>query len=301
MRRLIVNADDFGRSPQVNAAVIHAHRYGVLTSASLMVAEPAAEEAALLARECPELDVGLHVVACNGRSVLPASQIRGLVDDHGRFLPGEARAGLRYALRPGLRRALRDEFRAQIERHLSLMGYLNHLNGHHNLHLHPTLAGILIDLAAEYHIPCLRLVREPIASSLPISRDHWPRKLRDHVIFRWLSGRAGRRMRSRGLTGNDCLFGFHQTGRLSERYVLSVLERLPEESTTEFYFHPAMETGGVLPMWPSQSVETAILTSPAVRRAVEGHGIRLTTFRELAGRHALQRGRTARSAGRLPV
>lgn len=301
MRRLIVNADDFGRSPQVNVAVIRAHRCGILTSTSLMVAEPAAEAAAHLARDCPELDVGLHIVACNGRSVLPARQIPGLVDDRGRFLPGEAQAGIRYALRPGLRRSLRDEFRAQIERHLELIGYLNHLNGHHNLHLHPTLAGILIDLATEYHISCLRLVREPVIASLSISRDHWPRKLRDHVLFTWLSGRAVRRMRSRGLVGNDCLFGFHQTGRLSEHYVVKALECLPDESTTEFYFHPAMEASGALPMWPSQLVETAILTSPAVRRTIEERGIRLTTFRELAGRRVIERGKTASSAGRLPV
>lgn len=301
MRRLIVNADDFGRSPQVNAAVIHAHRCGILTSASLMVAEPGAEEAALLARECPDLDVGLHVVACNGRSVLPARQIRGLVDDSGRFLPGEAHAGLRYALRPGLRRALRDEFRAQIERHLALMGYLHHLNGHHNLHLHPTLAGILIDLAAEYRVPCLRLVREPVLTSLSISRDHSLRKLRDHILFRWLSGRAERRMRSRGVTGNDCVFGFHQTGRLSEPYVLKVLERLPDESTTELYLHPAMEAAGAPPMWPSQSVETALLTSPVVRRTIEERGISLITYRELAGRQVVERGKSASSAGRLPV
>lgn len=265
-----------------------------------MVAEPAAAAAAALAHECPGLDVGVHIVACNGRSVLPPRQIRGLVDDHGRFIPGEARAGLRYALRPGLRRALRDEFRAQIERHLQLIGYLNHLNGHHNLHLHPTLVEILLDLAAEYRVPCLRLVREPITTTLANSHNHWPRKLRDHMIFRWLSSRAARRMRKRGVVGNDWLFGFQQTGDLSESYVLSVLDRLPE-GTTEFYFHPAIMVGGEAPMWPSQAVETAILTSRVVRARVEQRGIQLSTFRELAGRARAPRGETSSAEARLPV
>ncbi|MGH9395834.1 MAG: hopanoid biosynthesis-associated protein HpnK [Terriglobia bacterium] len=291
MKRLIINADDFGRSAQVNAAILRAHRRGALTSASLMVTEPAASEAAIAARDCPQLDVGLHVVACNGRSLLPARQLRGLVDDSGRFPQSEAWAGLRYAVLPRLRAKLRDEFRAQIERHIELIGTLNHINGHHNLHLHPVLADILIDLAAEYRVPCLRLVLEPVLTTLSFSRDHWLRKLRDHFLFQWLSGRARRRMQERGLLANDCLFGFHQTGNLTESYVLGVLARLPENSTTEFYFHPSMEANGQPPIWPSQTMETAILTSPAVRGAIERCGIRLTTFREMAGRATAESGR----------
>ncbi|PYI99964.1 MAG: hypothetical protein DME25_21765 [Verrucomicrobia bacterium] len=60
-RRLIVNADDFGRSRSINAAVIRAQREGILTTASLMVNEPASEEAVALARDNPRLGVGLHL------------------------------------------------------------------------------------------------------------------------------------------------------------------------------------------------------------------------------------------------
>ena len=282
MKSLIFNADDFGRSRQANAGILHAHRSGLLTSASLMVAEPAVEEAAAATRDYPELDVGLHVAACNGRSLLPASRLRGLVDNQGRFPPSEVWAGLRYALVPGLRSKLRDEFRAQIERHLELIGYLHHLNGHHNLHLHPTLADILIDLAAEYRIPCLRLVREPGFTTLRLAPDHAARKIRDHLIFWALSARARRRMNQRGLRANDWTFGFHQTGGLTESYLLGTLARLPEDSVTEFYFHPAIEVDGYPPRWPSQNAETGLLTSPTVAEAIRRHGIQLTTFRDLA-------------------
>lgn len=247
-----------------------------------MVAEPAAAAAAAAARDYAQLDVGLHVAACNGRSLLPASRLRGIVDDQGRFPSSEVWAGLRYAFRPGLRAKLRDEFRAQIERHFQLIGYLHHLNGHHNLHLHPALADILIDLASEYRIPCLRLVREPLATTLRLAPDHSPRKVRDHMIFWSLSARAATRLKKRGLRMNDWTFGFHQTGRLTERYVLGVLASLPEDSVTEFYFHPALEEDGYAPRWPSQIVETELLSSPAVAEAIRQHGIRLTTFRDLA-------------------
>jgi len=59
-RVLIVNADDFGRSPGVNRGVIQAHKHGVVTSATLMVRWPAAIEAAAYARRS-SLSVGLHL------------------------------------------------------------------------------------------------------------------------------------------------------------------------------------------------------------------------------------------------
>lgn len=60
-RYLIVNGDDLGMSPGVNRGIVEAHRHGVLTSASLMVNRSAAEEAATMARELPQLSVGLHL------------------------------------------------------------------------------------------------------------------------------------------------------------------------------------------------------------------------------------------------
>ncbi len=284
MAWLIVNGDDFGRSPQVNAGILKAHREGILTSASLMVAGEACDEAVVAARDNPALDVGLHVVACNGKSVLGASRLRGLVDERGYFPRSEVWAGFRYAFGRTRRARLRDEFRAQIERHLERVGYLYHLDGHHNLHLHPVLADILLPLAAEYHVPYVRLVREAIWTTLSIDSSSGLRKLRDHAFFYWLSSRAARQARALGLGSNDCTQGFHQTGQLSERYVIQALERLPRDATTEFYFHPAVEWDHRPPLHSSQSLECEILTSPSVRAALTRSAIRLTTYRELASR-----------------
>lgn len=252
-----------------------------------MVAEPACSDAVAAARDCPALDLGLHLVACNGRSLLPPRQLRPLVDDAGRFPRSEVWAAIGYAFRRRLRPMLRDEFRAQFERHLSLVGYLKHINGHHNLHLHPALLDIALDLAAEYRVPYVRLIREPVFASLALARDHALRKLRDHTIFTWLSARARRQLKVRGLESNEWTFGFHQTGNVAQEYVLGVLARLPENSTTEFYFHPAARAAGIPAMRLSQEVETAVLTSSEVRKALNWHGIRLTTFRELAGDRAV--------------
>src|SRR5690349_10998590 len=84
-RRLIVNADDFGASRSINEAVIRAHREGILTTASLMVNEPACGEAVELAKQNPRLGVGLHLTLLMGHSALPPREIPGLVNERGEF------------------------------------------------------------------------------------------------------------------------------------------------------------------------------------------------------------------------
>lgn len=279
-RSVIINADDFGLSPEVNAAVIRAHREGVLTSTSLMVGEEGAVEAARAAREFPGLDVGLHVVVCMGRSALGPGAIAPLVDSAGRFPDSPVLAGMRYFFNRGLREKLRAECRAQIEKHLELVGYLNHIDGHLNFHVHPVLADVLVELAAEYKVPCLRLPRESVMTTLALARDHAGRKLVESVIFRSLSRRARRLALARGIRSTDWLFGLHQTGHLSEAYVLGLIERL-RPGVTEIYFHPAMDVGAVPPALSAQR-EVEILTSTRVRQALEARGVRLTTYRELA-------------------
>ncbi len=280
MKRLIVNADDFGLSPEVNAGIIRAHRDGILRSASLMVAEPAARAAADMARDNPALDVGLHAVVCRGRSLLDASRLGAAVSASGEFIDSPVGAGMRYFFDRSMRAAMTDELRAQVERHLELVGYLNHIDGHLNFHVHPLFADILVDLAVEYKVPCIRLPRERVLTTLRLRRDHAPRKLVESIIFRTLSRRTSRMMANRGLASTDALFGLHQSGHLSEDYIVGVLDRV-RDGTTELYFHPAADIGGTPPAAEAQ-LEVEILTSPRVRESIARNEIELITFAELA-------------------
>lgn len=279
-RAVIFTADDFGASPEANAGILRAHREGVLGGASLMVAAPARDGAAAAAREFRSLDVGLHLVVCKGTSVLPAARLDGLVDAAGRFAENPVLAGMRYFFDRRVRALLADECRAQVETHLKLVGYLNHIDGHLNFHVHPVIADTLLALAAEYRVPCIRLPREPVLTTLGLARDHTARKLVEAVIFRALSARMRRRMAAQGIKSTDRLFGLHQSGNLSERYVLGVIARL-RAGTTEIYFHPAADAGGTPPPAAAQR-EVEILTSPALRAALATAGARITNFAEMA-------------------
>src|SRR5438309_298214 len=133
-KAVIINGDDFGLSPEVNAGILRAHREGVLTSASLMVAEAAADAAARAARDLPGLDVGLHVVVCQGRSTLKPAEIAPLVNNRGDFVSNPVLGGMRYFFNRSIREKLRAEIRAQIDAHFAMIGYLRHIDGHLNFH-----------------------------------------------------------------------------------------------------------------------------------------------------------------------
>ena len=279
-RAVIITADDFGSSREVNAGAISTFRHGVLTAASLMVAGAARDEAASLAREHPELDVGLHLVVCRGFSVLASERLGGIVDALGRFRPQPILAGLKYFFDPRVRGCLRDEMRAQIDNHLELVGYLNHVDSHLNFHVHPVIAAILIELAAEYRIPCIRLPREPLLTNLRLAHDHFARKVIESIIFKTLSRRMFKIIQARGIRTTDRVFGLHQTGHMTEAYILGLFARLPT-GTTEIYFHPAEDVGAT-PTSGAALMEAQILKSSRVREALVGVGARLTSFAEIA-------------------
>jgi hopanoid biosynthesis associated protein HpnK len=280
LKRLIVNADDFGLSPEVNAGILRAHREGILRSASLMVAEPYARAAADIARDNPQLDVGLHAVVCRGRSILDGSRLGPALRAPGEFIDSPVGAGMRYFFDRSLRTAMTDELRAQVDRHLELIGYLNHIDGHLNFHVHPLFANILVDLAVEYKVPCIRLPRERVMTTLRLRQDNAARKLLESAIFRTLSRRTSRMMSARSLISTDALFGLHQSGHLSEDYIVGILDCI-RDGTTELYFHPAADIGGTPPDVEAQ-LEVEILTSPRVRDALSRNQIELITFADLA-------------------
>jgi chitin disaccharide deacetylase len=212
--------------------------------------------------------------------VLPPAEIAPAVDALGRFPDNAVLTGLRWYFDRHLRAKLEAELKAQVEKHLELLGYLNHIDGHLNFHVHPVVADILLGLAVEYKVPCVRMPRERVLTTLRLRRDHAARKAIEAAIFRALSGRTRRLMRKRGLRSTDSLFGLHQSGHLDEDYVVAIIDRL-REGTTELYFHPAMDIGDTPPSASAQ-VEVEVLTSPRVRDALVARGVRLANFAELA-------------------
>jgi len=270
-RRLIVNADDFGRSHSINEAVIRAHREGILTTASLMVNEPGFEQAVALARENLRLGVGLHLTLLCGHSALPPSKIPGLVDRQGQFTSNPAKAGCRYFFNRGLRSQLRNEIRAQLEKFRATGLCLDHVNGHLHLHLHPTLLGILMDVADEFGIKRVRLTCDPFWLNTKLASGRWGYRALHAVIFACLSAQARPVLKRRGIRYTGAVFGLLQNAFVDDAYILKLLPRLPD-GDSELYSHPSLD---------QFRNEFDALISPRVRAQIEQLGIKLIRYQDL--------------------
>jgi len=270
-RRLIVNADDFGRSPAINQAVIRAHREGILTTASLMVNEPAFEEAVALAREHPALGVGLHLTLLCGHSALPPEAIPGLVNARGEFTNNPAGAGFRYFFQRGLREPLRREIHAQFQKFRATRLPLDHVNGHLHLHLHPTVFSILMADAAQLGIKRLRLTFDPFRLNLRAASGHLAYRALHVAIFHPLSARARPALAARSIRHTDAVFGLLQNARVDEAYLTKLLPQLPA-GDSELYSHPSLD---------EFRNEFDALISSRVREQVQKLGLKLIRYQDL--------------------
>ena len=270
--RLVVQADDFGASRGANAAVLRAHKGGILTGAGLMVTGDAVEEAACMARGNPTLGVGLHLALACARSLLGPVRAPGLAGPGGWLAASPVAAGFRYFLRPGLRRELAGEIEAQMRRFVELGLAPGHLDGHCNLHLHPTVLGILRGLGPAWGLRTLRLTRDPLRMNLRLARGRWGYRVSHALVFGVLSALARPGLARAGVAHVDRVFGLLQSDRMDEGYLLRLLDGLGD-GTFEVYAHP--DEG------PHRH-ETEALCSPRVRALVVARGIRLVRYADLA-------------------
>ena len=258
LKSLIVTADDFGFSPEVNAAVLRAHREGILRFASLMVLRPAAAEAAALAKDAPGLGVGLHLELCADEP---------------------EKAGLRYFFDKNARRGVEGEIRRQIEALLALGIKPTHADGHINIHIHPVIFPVLCRLAREYGIPRVRVPGGELGPllSYPSQEEIIP-SLALAGVFGAMS--LCFRGAAHGLQVPRT-WGLLRSGLMSEDYAVWLLSRLPE-GATEIYFHPTSDPSTLVtdgtPQPSHQSYsELQTLISPRVRAALEASGAELST------------------------
>lgn len=278
MKQVIVTADDFGLSPEVNQAVIQAHREGILTCASLMIEAGAVEEAVALAKAHPSLKVGLHLVLVEGFAVLPKNEIPDLVDESGKFGSRVVSSGVRYFFLKRTRSQIAKECEAQIGKFLAAGLKLDHLNSHHHMHIHPGIADIIIPLVKKYRIPAVRL---PWQGFRTVRRKHFMTAV---VMLPWVI-RLRFKLRKNGIASNREVFGLHETGRMVEQAWLRLIPKL-RPGVTEIYCHPAAENISDFRLFPASDhhgEEFAALLSPRVKASLAHENAVLTSFGDLAG------------------
>ena len=252
MKRLIVNADDYGRTAGICAGTLAAHRGGIVTSATAMVLEEAAAEGIRRARaEAPALDLGLHVVLTGGGRPASAPETVASLAPGGRFARNAD------ALPPRLDRGeVLREIEAQIALFEKLAGRApSHLDSHHHSALHPDVEPAFSEAARRRSLP--------VRASNPDARD---------------------RLRRAGLRTPDAfLDGFYGAGATAEN-LRALLEALPD-GTSELMCHPGYSDAELArgsTYAAERSRETEILGAPELRALLGRLGIELVPFSRLA-------------------
>lgn len=273
-RLLIVNADDFGLTEGISRGILAAHRTGIVTSTSVLAIGPAYPKVARWLADAPSLGVGVHLAAVGeDPPLLSAAEIPTLLDRRGHLSPGYAAFIARAAAGRVDPDDLRREFVAQLELVRELGLPITHLDAHQHLHLWPLVCRVVLDLAAEYHVPAVRV---------PRLRAITPTGLGVTLLGRRLARRAA----AAGLRFPEDAVGIECAGCLDADRLPKVLARLAAGSrrSVELTAHPGEGDD------PDRSRyhwgyrwedELAALATPAARALVAGHGFSLATYADL--------------------
>lgn len=286
VRRLIINADDFGLTPGVNQAIVHAHEHGVVTSSTLMANGAAFENAAQLARSTAKLSVGCHVVLVDGVPVLSPAEVSSLINQsEGRFyegLPGFATLALLGRLNP---EHIEAEATAQIRKLQSAGIEVSHVDTHKHTHVFPQVLGPLLRAAKACGVGAIRNPFEPVGLSSFFSSHPslWPRYLEIKVLRGFLAKfRATiKELRMRSPQGT---FGIGYTGAMDSAALRKILKDAPDE-TWELVCHPGYNDADLekihTRLRDSRVRELDLLTSPATRELLSQAGIEPVSYRDL--------------------
>jgi hopanoid biosynthesis associated protein HpnK len=284
VKLLVVNADDFGLDPAVNAAIAKAHTTGLLTSASLLIAAPHAAEAIEFAKSHPKLGVGLHLCLADGRSAALPDKIPFLATTGGELPPSPFALSVRLSSNKQLDTDIEIELRAQISQFLATGLRPTHLDTHQHTHIHPRVLKIVMRLAREHGVAFIRAPVEPLFPAIRCCRQRLARRFVRWTIFATLGSRAKRQLRRQGFRTVDRAVGVLDPGHLTQECLAQYLRRLPD-GLTEVFFHPADRPTDLLIQRQygyEHAAELQSLCSPRLRQLIHDSGIRLTNFRELA-------------------
>ena len=260
MRKLIVNADDFGFTRDINEGILACHQDGILTATTLMATGRSFHHAVELAKSTPSLDVGCHLV---------------LVQDPG--LPPTLWALLQAIARNQI--DLLAQLRRQIEITLKAGIRPTHLDTHKHTHLIPQIRQAVLRVSQEYGIP---FVRKPadfardLAAPLQTQLIAHAMHLAQRGFDRSLAAANARR--------TDYFTGFQLTGRMTTANLAATLRTLPE-GVTELMCHPAFLTAELqnasTRLKQSRQDEQQALCTPALRTLIAELNVQLTNYRDL--------------------
>ena len=298
MRRLIVNADDFGFTAGVNRGIVEAHSHGVVTSTTLMANGPAFSDAVRLAGTVPQLSVGCHIVLIDGQPMLDPKIIPSLVgrDANGRIDRDSGSARFRdgisgFALRALAGRLDSHEIEAEATaqiRKLQAAGIaVTHLDTHKHTHLFPRVLRPLLKAGAACGVRALRNPfgpRRPLRSGQLLTRPNLWTRYAEMRVLQGFAASFRAAAEEEGFATPDGTLGVEVTGVLDETLFRAIATSIPE-GTWEFVCHPGYNDADLgaakTRLRESRETELHALTLPEARNTLSQAGIDLISYRDL--------------------
>jgi chitin disaccharide deacetylase len=290
VRRLIINADDFGFTSGVNRAIVEAHTRGVITSSTLMANGPVFAEAVQLTESLPKLSVGCHIVLIDGVPLLAPDLIPALVENHSSTM--QFRDGLKgFAIRALTGRLdptqIEAEATAQIRKIQSAGIAVSHVDTHKHTHIYPQILRPLLRAASACGVKAVRNPfgpRRPLKSGQLLARPGlWIRHVEVRILRRF-AGAFHDAVAREGFATPDGTVGIEVTGALDEKLFRAIAEIIPE-GTWEFVCHPGYNDAQLQTaktrLRGSREIELRVLLLPQAKILLSQAGIELISYHEL--------------------
>lgn len=290
MRRLIINADDFGFTSGVNCAILEAHTRGIVTSSTVMANGRAFTKAVEMAHSAPHLSVGCHVVLIDGQPILEAEKLPSITH------AGNFRDGLKsFAARALMGRLsaaeIQSEAEAQIRKIQAAGLEMSHIDTHKHTHLFPQVLRPLLRAARACGIRALRNPfgpRFPLRSSQLLARPNlWTRYAEMRILSRF-ARQFRRAVDHEGFLTPDGTLGIEVTGTLDETLFHAIARSIPD-GTWEFVCHPGYNDADLAAaktrLREARETELRVLTLPAACEVLAQEGIQLISYRNLLENH----------------
>lgn len=289
MKQLIVNADDFGLTESVNKGIWDSCRGGIVTSATLLANGMGFENAAAVAKQIPELGVGVHLNLSEGKPVADATRIPTLVDRGGRLHMAPARLWAGIAAGQVSLSDIEVELRAQVMKIFRTGIRPTHFDGHKHVHVLPRVSEVVIRLAHEFRVQAVRCPEEQkiqTAGRLRDGRVSGFSTLKQSLVSGAVSLMAGSfrlKLEKAELLSPKHFFGISRTGFLNAGAIRQILENLPE-GASELMCHPGYHDGDLqragTRLLAEREIEIQGLTATSVKDLVVSRGIQLLNYRE---------------------
>lgn len=281
MKRLIVNADDFGLHSAVNQGIIEGYEKGCIRSTSFVAAGFAAEDAANLARMNLGLGVGIHLTLVAERPVLPPSQVPSLIGENGHLLADHTAFIRRYMLGGIRMEELYAECEAQILLARKMGVHLTHIDSHQHLHVLPHVIQVVLALAKQYGFTKMRLPAEPF-----LFTGGYPTSVGRYIAKCGLTSCtciAKNAIHRAEISTPDFFFGMLAGGHLYTQHFLTILRALPD-GVSEIMVHPGKDNRVLddIYHWNYHwEEELASVTSTEALKLIEEQQVRLISYEEL--------------------